>query len=140
QLEAVHGREDLDVKERVEAEADGDAPADEGQDAVGDGGGAVRLDEVEVAGPAGGRGGGQLALLDGVGGADDPALAGLAEDLGEADHGDGAGGDEVGEHGAGPDGGELIDVADEHQAGVPRQGADELVGQRHVEHGGLVHD
>src|SRR5262245_28802392 len=71
---------------------------------------------------------------------DDVALPRLPEDLGEADHRDGPRVDEVGEHSAGPDRGELIDVANEHNTGPWGHGAHELIHEYHVDHRRLIHD
>src|SRR5919201_1491773 len=69
--------------------------------------GARPLDEEEVAQvvrPRARRG--RLTVVDRVRGADDQRARGLAEDLGQADHGDAAGLDEVVEHATRADGGE----------------------------------
>jgi hypothetical protein len=55
---------------------------------------------------------GQRAAIDTVRGGDDPALRGLAEDVGEAGDRQPAAVDQVGEYLTGPDRGKLVDVAD----------------------------
>ncbi len=83
---------------------------------------------------------GREPLLDAVRVLDDEAALGLAEDLREAHGRHGAGSDEIAEHRAGPHGGELIDVADEHEPRRVREGAEEGVRELEIEHRGLVDD
>ena len=65
-------------------------------DGLGDGFGGVAFDEMEVVIRRDGFGEpGNFALVDGVGGLDDAAFGGLAEDFGEAGDGQGAAVDEV---------------------------------------------
>src|SRR5690606_32864509 len=90
-------------------------------------------EEVGVAGGVRGQAG-----VDAVGVDDDAGLLGLAEDLREPYAGDGGGGEQVAQHLAGADGGQLVDVADEQQVGAGRDRLDELVGEQQVEHGRLV--
>jgi hypothetical protein len=99
-----------------------------------------RLDQIEVAGLALGRGERDLALVDAVGVDDDPGAERLAEDLGQA-HGRHRGGaDQVGEHRAGADRGQLVDVPDDQESGSVRDRAQELVHQHRVHHRRLVDD
>ena len=63
-----------------------------------------------------------LAAVDPVRVGDDPAGGRLAEDLGQPHHRHRAGADQVGQHLARPDRGQLIDVA-HHQQGGRRRGA-----------------
>lgn len=58
---------------------------------------------------------GQLPPVDPVGAADDGALGGLPEDLGEAHHGDHPAADKVGEQVARPHAGQLVGVAHQDQ-------------------------
>ena len=80
-------------------------------------------------------------MVDAVGVDDDAGPPGLAEDLGQAHPRDGTGGEQVPQHLAGADRGELVDVADQQQMRPGRDGLDQLVGQDHVQHRGLIdHD
>ncbi len=69
---------------------------------------------------------------------DDAARRGLAEHLGQAHDRHGAGADDVAEDLAGPDRGELVDVADEEERGTGRQGPHERLHQQDVDHRGFV--
>jgi hypothetical protein len=72
---------------------------------------------------------------------DHAGLLGLAEHAREADGGDRtAVGQQVAQHLAGADAGELVHVSDEEEMGSWGHGLDQLVGEEEVEHGGLVHD
>ena len=64
----------------------------------------------------------------------------LAEDFGEAHRGNAAGIDQVGQYGARPHRGQLIDVTNDEQGGVIRDGFQKLVHQDDVHHGGFVDD
>ena len=69
---------------------------------------------------------------------DDPAFGGLAEDLGQADDRHHIRANNIREHLAGADRGQLIDVTDEHQCGMIRQRVQQCVHQRHVDHRRLL--
>ena len=76
---------------------------------------------------------------------DDVAPGRLAEDGVETDQrriGQAAfdGCDYVAQHVAGADARQLIHVADQHQVRARPDGADQVLGQEQIEHGGLVHD
>ena len=82
-----------------------------------------------------------MAVVDAVGVDDDARLAGLAEDLGQANPRDGVSGEQVAQDFAGADRGELVDVADEQQMRSVGDRLDQLVGQDHVHHRALIdHD
>ncbi len=134
----MHGGEDLDVAARVEPEPGRDAP---GRDVDGEPAGLLGVvldEEEEVLHPVGDR---VLPGVDPVGVGDDAGLLGLAEDAREAHGRDRAAvGQQVPQHLAGADAGQLVDIADEEQVGARRNGLDQLVGQEEVQHGGLVHD
>ena len=72
------------------------------------------IDEVEVAAFGPGEIGHQ-PLVDPMRVDDDPALGGLAEDLGQAHDRYGTRGDDVRQHLPGTDRGQLIDITDEQQ-------------------------
>ena len=71
---------------------------------------------------------------------DDARGLGLAEYLGEPHRRHALRADDVGEHRPRPDGRELVDVADEKQGGVLRNGPEELVREDDVHHRHLVDD
>ena len=71
---------------------------------------------------------------------DDPAGAGLAEDLGQAHHRHRPRADQVGEHLPGPDRRQLIDVADDRRRPVSGSAFSTDAHQRHVDHRRLVDD
>ena len=142
----MHRGQHLDVADRVEPESGGEAAGDDVDDESGgllrrvQAGvlGGVAGEPVEVAEPVQLRG---LAVVDAVGVDDDAGLLCLAEDLGQAHPRDRAGGEQVAQDFAGADRGELVDVADQQQMRPGRDGLDQLVGQDHVHHRGLVdHD
>ena len=102
--------------------------------------GIVRLHEVEVAVAFGRAEIGHRALVDAVGAGDDPALRGLPEHLGQPHHRHRAGGDDVGQHLARPDRGQLVDVADDQQRGLVRHRLHQRLHQHDIDHRGLVDD
>ena len=79
-------------------------------------------------------------MVDPMGVDNDPALGGLAEDLGQADDRHPPRVNNIRQHLAGTDRGQLVDVADEQQCGLVRQGPQQSPHQRHVHHRGFVHD
>ena len=81
---------------------------------------------------------GELPGVDPVGVDHDAGLLGLAEDPGQPYRGQRPGGEQVAEDLPGADRGQLVDVADEQQVRARRDRLDELVGQDHVHHRGLV--
>ena len=81
-----------------------------------------------------------MTLIDAVGADDDPALCRLAEHLGQTHHRHGAGLDDVGEHLAGADRGQLVDVADDQQRRALGHRLEQRVHQQHVDHRRLVDD
>ena len=94
---AVHRAKNLDLADRVEAEALRDAGLHQFDDPRHGGFGIVGLDEVEVAVALGSGEVGDQALVDPVRAGDDPTLGRLAKDLGQTHDRDGTGGDDVGE-------------------------------------------
>ena len=87
----VHGAQNLDVANGIEAEALGDPCLDQLNDAWHGGFGVVRGHEVEVALGPGCAEIGNKALVDAMGAGDDAALRSLPEHLREAHHGYSAG-------------------------------------------------
>jgi hypothetical protein len=135
----VHRAQHLDVAYGSEPEALRDAlPHDRQQlsDAffrVG------RIDKEEVT-ALGRRKLWHIVLIDTMGIDDDPALSGLAEDLGQAHDWHGTRCDDVGERLSWLDRRQLINVTDEQQLGLVRQGVQQSPHQRHVDHRRLVDD
>src|SRR4051812_28976200 len=80
--------------------------------------GIIRLHKIEVAVARGPGEVGNGAPVDLVRAGDDPAVGGLAEDLGQTHDRNRAGSDDVGQDLTRPDGGELVDVADDQQRGM----------------------
>ena len=135
---SVHRAEHLDVADRVQAEAFGDAGLHQLQNALNGGLGILGRNEVEVA-VAGRRAEiGHRALIDAMGVSDDPARGGLPEHLGEAHDRDDARADEVGQYLPGSDGRQLVDIADDQQRRVIRRRLHQRLHQHDVDHGGLV--
>ena len=135
----AHRRQHLDVAVRVQTEPRRDAIGDQVFEGVEQGLRLGSLDEVEV-GFGGALDPWQLSRQDPVGVDHDHALAGLAEDLAQADDRQPVRADQVGEDPARSDRGQLIDVADEDQASAAGHRLQELTGERDVQHRGLVDD
>ena len=70
----------------------------------------------------------------------DPALRRLAEDLGQPDDRQAVRGDQVGQHLARADRRQLVDVADQQQRRLARQGGEHRLHQRQIDHRHLVDD
>lgn len=137
---AVHGAEDLEVSNGFCLKSLRDAVFDDVKEGGEDFFGFVALDEEKV---GIGRSGGEcrsLSSVDLVGGGNDLASGGLAEDFGESDDGNGCAGDEVSEGGAGADGWQLVDVANQEKVAVLGEGAKEAVHEGNVYHGAFVDD
>ena len=83
---------------------------------------------------------GHEALVDPVRAGDDPALGGLAEDLGQPHDRHRAGGDDVGQDLTRADRGQLVDVADDQQRGIVGHRLQQRLHQHDVDHRGLVDD
>ncbi len=93
QLPAIHGSQDLDIGPAIQSEAGGNPFPDQPYDPLLNVLRLVGLDEVEIRERLGGGQRRQLTLVDRVGRGHDPALRGLAEDLGQPHHGHDPGGD-----------------------------------------------
>ena len=110
------------------------------QDALNGGLGVVGRHEVEVAVASGRAEIGHQALIQAVSVHDDPALRGLPEHLGQPHDRHGPGADDVGQHLPGPDGGQLVDIADDEQRRVVGRRFHQRLHQHDVDHRGLVDD
>jgi hypothetical protein len=75
-----------------------------------------------------------------VGAGDDPALGGLAEDLGQSHNGYGTRRYDVGQNLTRPNGGKLINVADNQQRGVVGDRSQQRLHQQDIDRGHLVDD
>ena len=142
ELAAVHRREHLDAGDRVKAEPRRDPLGDQLDDRVPRGLRIVAADEVEVGLASGGRVEiRQLAVVDAVRRDHDLARGGLAEDLGQPDHGRGLGGDHVGQHRSRAHRRQLIDIADEHELRARPHRRHQRTEQLRIDHRGLIdHD
>src|SRR5438105_8794693 len=109
----VHRAQHLNVTDGIEAEALRDAYLHQFDDPRHGGFGIVRLHKIEVAVALGPGEVGNGAPVDLVRAGDDPAVGGLAKDLGQAHDRHRAGSDDVGLDLTRADGGELVDIADD---------------------------
>ena len=71
---------------------------------------------------------------------DDAAVGGLPENFGQAHHRHDFAFNQVPQHHARPNGRQLVNVADQQQAGLGRQGAEQVGHERDIHHGGFIHD
>jgi hypothetical protein len=131
----VHRAQHLHLLSRVEAEAARQPVGHNLYHQVGDPVG-ILLDEQEEVGQA--VGDRVLAGVDAVGVGDHPALLSLAKHVGQPDPGQPVSTQQIPEHLSCPDAGELVHVTDEQEVGTGWDGLDQLVGQQHIQHGGLV--
>jgi hypothetical protein len=129
----VHRAQHLDVAHWIEPEALRDALPHDRQQLSHRPFRVRRIDEVEVAAVNRSQIGHQ-ALVDAMRVHDDPALNGLAEDLGQAHNRHGTRCDDVGQHSPGPDRSQLIDIADQQQCCLVRQCAQQSPHEWHVHH------
>ena len=96
---------------------------------------------------------GHFAMIDAVGVGDDVGARFLAKDGLEAHDGGTAqgcarapftvafyGSDDICQDVAGADAGQLVDVADQQEVGAEGDGLEQMVGEHHVEHRGLIHN
>ena len=134
---AVHGRQHLHLAERVEAEALGDALADDILHPLCGFLGRLGGEEEEIGGFLGEER--HFPLVDAVGVGDDVRPGCLAEDDAQARHRGDTAGDHIPQHVACPHRGELVYVAHQQQVGARLEGFEQAVGQQQVEHGGLIH-
>lgn len=96
--------------------------------------------EIEVRLPIGLAEIGQLPRIDRMRRGDDLALGCLPEHLGQSDHGHRVRADDVSQHLAGPDRGELVDIADNQQRRGAGYSLQERLHQQHIDHRAFVHD
>ena len=135
----VHRAQHLDVAYRMEAEPAGNALADQGQDAFHRLFGILRGHEVEVAVALSRVELRHLARVDPMRIDDDPALGRLPEHVGQAHDRDRTGADDVREHLAGANRGQLVNVADEQQGGMIGHGLQQRLHQQDIDHRAFVH-
>jgi len=138
---AVHRRHDLHVVDPVEAEALGDAARHDFDQPFRALGRILDHEVVEVAGQVAARGQLELLAVQDVVRVDlDQAGGALAVDVRQPPRGDDAGGEQVGQHVARTDAGQLVRVADQHEPRGGSHGLEQVVRQRDVEHRDLVDD
>src|SRR5262249_10603057 len=135
---SVHRTQHLDVPDGVEAEALGNLGLNQLDDARHGSFGIIRLHEIEVAVRAGRPKVGDRALVDAMGADDDAALCRLSEHLGEAYYRHRAGCDDVRQHLARANRGQLVDVAYDQDVGLVGHRFQECLHQHDVDHRGLV--
>ena len=81
----------------------------------------------------------QFPPVDQVGIGNDLRIGGLAEDTRQARHRHQAAGDQIAQHIARPDRGQLIHIADQEQLCAGRHRLEQVIGQQQVEHRGFVY-
>ena len=134
----VHRTQHLDVLHGIEAEPLRDAGLHQLNDADRRRLGMLGRHEIEVAIALRPGEVGDGPPVDTVGGGDDPAPGRLAEHLGQSHHRHRGGGDDVGQHLAGPHRGQLIDVAHDQQRGSVGDRRHQRTHQHDVDHRRLV--
>jgi hypothetical protein len=137
---AVHRAQHLNITDRVQTEGLGNAVPYEPDNLVDPLLGLRCIDEVEVRQYFVVGEFGHLATVDAMGVGDHPAAGRLAEHFGQADNRNQVGCDDVSQHLAGPDGGELVDIADDQQRCRVGHGAQQRTHQQNINHARLVHD
>ena len=135
---AGHRAQHLDVADRIEPEAPRDVRFHQVDDSRSGRFRILRRHEIEVAVAFGLRQVGNGAPIDPVGAAHDAAARRLAEDFGQAYHGNRVRGDDVGQHLARTDRRQLVDVAYEQQGSVIWYSPEQGLHQHDVHHRGLV--
>ena len=113
---AVHRREDLNIAQRIESKDLGDALLDHADSELSGARRVVAADHVEVGALVTDCADRELPVENPVGVLHDPGPLRLTKDLGQASDGNGARFDDVGQDPPRPNGGELVDVADEEHA------------------------
>lgn len=137
---AVHGAEDLDVSNGFCLKSLRDAVFDDVEEGGEDCFRLIALDEEKVGIGRSGSECWSLSPVDLVGGGDDLASFGLAENFSKPLDGSDCAGDEVSEDRAGTDGGQLVDVADQKKVSMFGEGAKEAAHEGNVDHGAFVND
>src|SRR6266496_1051819 len=135
---SVHRAEHLDIADWIETEAARDAGFHKLNDARNCGLGIGRLDKIEVAFGFRYANIGYDTLVDAMRIHNDPAFGGLAEDLGQANNGNGTTRDHVGQDLAGADRRQLINITDQEQGCFVGDCLEQRMHQQHVHHRGFV--
>ena len=135
---SIHWAENLNVADRIEAEARGDPGFHQLDDALHGDFGIFRLDEVEVRIDPGRAEIGNKTLIDAVGGGDNAAFRGLPEYLGQSHHWHRTRRDYVREHLPRSHGGKLVYIANDQQSSSAGHRLYERLHQHDVDHGGFV--
>src|SRR3972149_5200725 len=120
----MHRGKDLDIFDRVKAEAFGDSFGTISQDSIQYLFRILFLEKIEVGSllAAFFRQNWKLAQIDPMGIDHNHALLGLAENLGEPDHGEDTGIDDVSQNIPGSHGWKLIDISNQDQMGMGWEG------------------
>ena len=140
QTAANHGTQHLDVAHRIKAKSARDPLLDDLADFLHPVLGRPYLDKIEILGRLSGLQLGQLTVVDSVRVDHDPANRRLAEHRAQAGDRNRAGSDDVRQHLARPDGGQLIDVADENERRRIGHRAHQGVHEMDVDHGSFIDD
>src|SRR6516164_4497180 len=133
----VHRAQYLNVTNRVEPKTFGDPLLHDRQNLLNTLFRVRRIDEIKIAALDRGQRRHQ-ALINAVRIDYDPALGGLAKDLGQAYDRHRARCDDVSQHLPRPDGRQLVDVPHQQQRSSVRQSSQQRPHQRHIDHGCLV--
>src|SRR5579862_3509701 len=137
---SIHGTENLDVVNRVEAEAFRYSSLGQLNDAADSSFWIIGLYEIEVAFLSSWAELGHRALVDPMGVDDDSALRGLAEYFGEPHYGHGTRCDDVCKDLSRPDRRKLIDVAHDEQRSLVRNSLEQRLHQKDIDHRRFVDD
>ena len=136
----MHGAQHLDVAQRIETEAPGNALGDQVND------GFQRLlrfgafDKEKIALPGIVRQLRHITGIDAVGIDDNRTGTRLSIDLGQGGCREAPGGNDIPQHAARSHRGQLVDITHQNQACPVRQGFQQVVHEPDVDHGGFIHD
>ncbi len=140
QLKSAHGRQELDVRARVQAEPLGDALGDQFDGGADDLVGIVFIHKIKIRILVGWRHFKKQACVDPVSIMHNPAPCALPENDVQLDRGQCAGRNHVPQHVAGSHAGQLIGIPHEDQPGRGREGQQECQHQADINHGHFVQD
>src|SRR5215469_205239 len=133
----VHRGQHLNATDGVEPKTSGDPLLHDRQQLLNTLFRVRRINEIKIAALDRGQRRHQ-ALIDAVRIDNDPALGGLAKDLGQAYDRHGTRCDDVSQHLSRPDGRQLVDVPHQQQRSSVWQSSQQRPHQRHIDHGCLV--
>src|SRR6266516_2356529 len=136
----IHWAQHLDIPDGIKAESTRDAGFHQVDNAGNCGFNIIRLDKIEVTLALWFTQIGKNALVDPVSIHDDLALSRLTEHFGQAHHRQHPTRDHVGEHLAGTDRRQLVDIPDHQKGRRVRHRLKQRMHQQHIDHGRFVHD